>query len=178
MISRSFLIFLLFLTGLSNNKTFGQPDQKGDLPGRTQSIQLIRVSIDSIANPRYTRSFQGPGGNIFIQGQVEIKKEKDGQYVVSPLATSLFPSEAIKEGAMNSFYSWPGFFIALSYGEMIQPAGDRNNSLSTLMPVTIRGVADLPSPQRAMRITGRPGILRIMGTGAGILRSFRLNRMF
>ena len=80
----------------------------------TQSIQIAPVVLDNVRPARYARSFQDINGNVHIMGLFKASLQDDGQLIVRAQHEPVFPPTALNEANMNTFFSEPGFFIALN----------------------------------------------------------------
>ncbi len=79
-----------------------------------EKFNVQAISLDPVRPARYARSFRDLNGDIHVMGLFKVTLHEDGQLVTRAQYDPVFPPTSLNEAIMNTFFSKPGFFIALN----------------------------------------------------------------
>lgn len=79
-----------------------------------EKLNIAHVTLDPVRPARYARSCQDTEGNVYVMGLFKVSQLEDGELITRAQYDPVFPPTALNEAIMNTFYSCPGFFMALN----------------------------------------------------------------
>ncbi len=79
-----------------------------------ERINIQQVSLDPVRPARYARSFRDMNGDIHVMGIFKVTPDNQGRFITQVQYNPVFPPTALNEAIMNTFFSKPGYFIALN----------------------------------------------------------------